>query len=70
MMTIIELGRVRASVGRNRKVQWDDRSHEVYVEGKPGFLGGGSMRRIGITTRNRGDVMEFARSWLEDDPAR
>ncbi len=69
-MSRIELGKVRASGGRNRRVQWDDRSHEIYVEGQSGLFGGGSMRRIGVRTRNRGDVIEFARSWLDADSAR
>ena len=69
-MAIIELGTVRASGGRVRKVQWDDRTHDILVEGKVGFFGGGSMRRIGITTKDSGKAMEFARNWLESDSSR
>ena len=69
-MPIQELGKVRASGERNRRVQRDDRSHEIHVEGQSGLFGGGSMRRIGVRTRNRADVIEFARSWLDADSAR
>lgn len=69
-MTIKELGKVRADGGRTRKVKWDDRSGDIYVEGKPSLFGGGTMKKIGMTTNNSGDAINFAKSWLEHDKSR
>ncbi|MCB9959699.1 MAG: hypothetical protein H6843_13970 [Rhodospirillaceae bacterium] len=59
-MSIQQLGKVKSSNGRTRKVSWDEKSGEVYVDG----------RNIGVTTKNKGDVMEFARGWLDSNPSR
>lgn len=69
-MAIKELGKIKSSGGRTRKVKWDERSGEIYVEGKPSLFGGGTMKKIGMTTKNSGDAMNFAKSWLDQDTNR
>jgi hypothetical protein len=48
-------------------ISWDERSGDIYVEGSPGFFGGGDMKKIGITAKNSGDAMVFAKAWLEQN---
>jgi hypothetical protein len=66
-MSIKELGKVRADGGRTRTVKWDDRTGDIFVEGKPSLFGGGTMKKIGMTTKNSADAMSFAKSWLDQD---
>lgn len=69
-MAFQKLGKVRASGGRVRRVDWDDKRGEVYVEGKPGLFGGGGMRRIGILAKTSSDAMNYAQGWLNQDMSR
>lgn len=66
-MAIEDIGKVDASGGRTRKVQWDSRSGEIYVQGKPGFLSDGHMRRIGIKTMKKADAISYAQRWLDSN---
>ena len=66
IMGIKSLGKVKAG-DKTRKVSWDERSGDIYVEGSPGFFGGGDMKKIGITAKNSGDAMVFAKAWLEQN---
>ncbi len=66
-MAIEELGKVHSDKGgRTRLVKWDSQSGDIYVEGRGGFTSG-SMKKIGMKTKNKADAMEFARSWLDAD---
>ena len=69
-MAFQKLGKVRASGGRVRRVDWDDKRGDVYVEGKPSFFGGGGMQRIGILAKTSSDAMNFAQGWLNQDVRR
>ena len=69
-MSIKELGKIRAEGGRTRTVKWDDRTGDIYVEGKPGLFSGGNMKKIGMTTKNSADAMNFAKGWLDQDKSR
>lgn len=69
-MAIKELGKVQSSGGRSRKVKWDEKTGEIYVEGKPGLFSGGTMKKIGMKTKNSSDAMNFAKGWLDQDSSR
>lgn len=69
-MAVEDLGAVRASGGRSRQVRWDSKTGEILVEGKPGIFGEGNMKRIGLTTKNRGEAINYAKEWLEADISR
>lgn len=69
-MAIRELGKVQSSGGRSRKVKWDDRTGEIYIEGKPSILSDGPMKKIGMKTKNSSDAMNFAKGWLDQDSSR
>ena len=66
-MSIETLGHVHGSGGRYRKVQWDSRSGEIYIQDKSTFISEGSMRRIGMTTQRREPAMGIAQEWLNAD---
>lgn len=69
-MAFQKLGKVRASGGRVRRVDWDDKSGEIYVEGRSSLFGGGGMRRIGILAKNSSDAINYAQGWLNQDMSR
>lgn len=66
-MAVRELGKIQASGGRSRKVKWDEKTGDIYVEGKPGTFSSGSMKKIGMSTKDRADAMSYAQSWLDSD---
>jgi len=69
-MAIENVGKVNASGGRSRDVQWDTKNVEVLVRTKSGMLSSGNMKRTGLRTDCRGDVFSIAQSWLESDRSR
>ena len=69
-MSITGLGKVRASGGRSREVKWDEKTGEIYVEGSPGIFGSGEIKKIGIQSRDRLDILNIAQTWLESNSSR
>lgn len=69
-MAFEKLGKVPASGGRLRRVDWDTKQGDVYVEGRPGLFGGGNMLRIGILAKTSSDAVNYAQGWLNQDTSR
>lgn len=63
IMGMKTLGKVKAGT---RLVRYRGMSEAggVSLRGSPGFFGGGDMKKIGITAKNSGDAMVFAKAWL------
>lgn len=66
-MTIKEIGTVRASGGRSRKVRWDDKTGEVYVT-DGGFISG--YNSTGVKVKSAAAALDYAKEWLEADKKR